>query len=322
MFWLLLFIILIAWAAIILYTSFVQRAPVERGGVYELKPLPKISSKTISVIALVLLFLIVLSSAIVIIPAGHVGVVFNAVIGVKKRPLHEGLNFVIPGVESVNIYDARVRNYTMSHSAGEGQKTAVNDAIYAPTKEGLIVGLDITVLYKIDKLKVPELHQKIGPDYEEKVLRPEIRNNVRMTVKDYGIIEVYGPKRAVIQERVLEALRERLIPKRIICLEVLLRDVIFPEDFAKAIREKQVAQQEAQKMEYVLEKEQKEAQRKVIEAKGQAKAIEIVQQALSRNPLYIQYLWATKLPQNVQTMVVPGGSNVLINPQGSPQLTR
>lgn len=322
MFWFLLFIILIAWAAIILYTSFARRTPVERGGVYELKPLPTISGKTVSIIALALLFLIILSSAIVIIPAGHVGVVFNAVVGVKKKSLQEGLNFVVPGVESVTIYDARVRNYTMSHSAGEGQKTAENDAVYAPTKEGLIVGLDITVLYKIDKLKAPELHQKIGPDYEEKVLRPEIRNNVRMTVKDYGIIEVYGPKRAVIQERVLEALRKRLVPKRIICLEVLLRDVLFPEDFAKAIREKQVAQQEAQKMEYVLEKEQKEAERKVIEAKGQAKAIEIVQEALSRNPLYIQYLWATKLPQNVQTMVVPGGSNILISPQGSPQLTR
>lgn len=322
MFWFLLFTILIAWAAILFYTSFVRRLPVGRGDVYELKPLPTISTKTVSAIALALLFLIVLSSAVVIIPAGHVGVVFNAVVGVRKKPLYEGLNFIIPGVESVTIYDARVRNYTMSHSRGEGQKTAENDAIYAPTKEGLIVGLDVTVLYKIDKAGAPELHQKIGPDYEEKVLRPEIRNNIRMTVKDYGIIEVYGPKRAVIQDRVLRALRERLIPKRIICLEVLLRDVLFPEDFAKAVREKQVAQQEAQKMDYLLEKERKEAQRKIIEAKGQAKAIEIVQQALSKNPLYIQYLWATKLPQNVQTMVVPGGSNVLINPQGSPQLTR
>ncbi len=320
-FWLLFFIILAGWAAIIFYTSLTRKMAGERG-VYELKPLPTISGKTVSLIALILLVLIVISSAIVIIPAGHVGVVFNAVVGVKKKPLHEGLNFIIPGIETVTIYDARVRNYTMSHSMGEGQKTAENDAIYAPTKEGLIVGLDVTVLYKIDKAGVPELHRKIGPDYEEKVLRPEIRNNVRMAVKNYGIIEVYGPKRAAIQNEVLQALKERLDDKKIICLEVLLRDVLFPEDFAKAIREKQVAQQEAQKMEYVLEKERKEAERKVIEAKGQAKAIEIVQQALSKNPLYIQYLWATKLPQNVQTMVVPGGSNILINPQGSPQLAK
>lgn len=314
MFWVFLFVFVLAWLAIFIYNTQLKKFTTDQG-VYEVKPLFKIPTRLIAWVAIVLLLLALLSSAIVIIPAGMAGVVFNSITGVKPNPLHEGLNFIIPGVESVTIYNARVLNYTMSHSAGEGQKTTIDDAVYAPTKEGLLVGLDVTILYKIEKEKVPDLHRKIGPDYEEKIIRPESRNIVRMAVKDYGILDVYGPKREKIQAKVYEDLSKKLLPKRIICLEVLLRDVIFPEDFAKAIREKQVAQQEAQKMEHVLEKERKEAERKIIEAEGQAKAIQIVQEALSKNPHYIQYLWAIKLPQNVQTMVVPGGSNILINPQ-------
>jgi regulator of protease activity HflC (stomatin/prohibitin superfamily) len=314
MFWALIIIVFIIWLGFYLYnTQLRKKVPVE--GVYEVRPPLKIPTQLITWLAVGLLLLILLTSAIVIIPAGHVGVVFNAIVGVKQKPLYEGLNFIIPGVESVTDYNARTLNYTMSHSIGEGQKTTADDAVYAPTKEGLLVGLDVTILYRIEKEKAPELHRKLGPDYEDKIIRPETRNNIRMAVKDYGILDVYGPKREEIQNRIYTQLRKRLLPKRIICLEVLLRDVIFPEDFAKAIRDKQVAQQDAQKMDYVLEKERKEAERKVIEAGGQAKAIEIVQEALSKNPNYIQYLWATKLPQNVQTMVVPGSSNILINPQ-------
>lgn len=314
MFWALVVIVFVAWLGFYLYNTQIRKN-VSVEGVYEVRPQFKIPIQLITWLAVGLLLFILLASAIVIIPAGHIGVVFNAISGVKMRPLHEGLNFIIPGIESVTVYNARVLNYTMSHSVGEGQKTASNDAVYAPTKEGLLVGLDVTILYRIEKEKAPELHRKLGPDYEDKIIRPETRNHIRMAVKDYGILDVYGPKREEIQNRIYTQLRKRLLPKRIICLEVLLRDVLFPEDFAKAIRDKQVAQQDAQKMVYVLEKEQKEAERKVIEAGGQAKAIEIVQEALSKNPNYIQYLWATKLPQNVQTMVVPGSSNILINPQ-------
>lgn len=314
LFWFFLFIILAAWLGVYLYNTQLRNFRSDQS-VYEVRRAIKLPARQISWVAAGLLLLIVLWQTIVIIPAGMVGVVFNAITGVRSKPLHEGINFIIPGVESVTIYNARVKNYTMSHSAGEGQRTSTDDAVYAPTKEGLIVGLDVTVLYRIEKEKAPELHRKIGPDFEDKIIRPEARNNIRMAVKDYGILDVYGPERETIQNIIYQNLRRKLLPKHIICLEVLLRDVIFPEDFAKAIRDKQVAQQEAQKMEYILEKEQKEAKRKVIEAEGQAKAIEIVQNALAKNPNYIQYLWATKLPQNVQTMVVPGGSNIMINPQ-------
>ena len=201
------------------------------------------------------------------------------------------------------MYDLRRQEYTMTRIAGEGRKANVDDALWSPTAEGLQVGLDLTAWYRIERDSVTNVHRKIGPNYEEKVVRPAIRSVVRHVVSDFKVLDVYSARRKEIEELINRDVKELLESDGFLIDEIILRDVTFTQDFANAIEEKQVAQQDAQKMEHVIEKEEREAERKVIEAGGKAKAIEIVQIALRKSPDYINYLYVDKLSDKIKVIV-------------------
>jgi regulator of protease activity HflC (stomatin/prohibitin superfamily) len=116
-------------------------------------------------------------------------------------------------------------------------------------------------------------------------------------------MDIYSGKRETVQEEIEKRLKMQLNADGIIVDGVALRDVQFTEDFAKSIEEKQIAQQKAEKMEYVLLQEKKEAERKAIEAEGKAKAIAIVSRELRANPNYIKYLYVDKLADDVKVIV-------------------
>jgi regulator of protease activity HflC (stomatin/prohibitin superfamily) len=116
-------------------------------------------------------------------------------------------------------------------------------------------------------------------------------------------MDVYSSKRQQIQDEINVKIKQLLEKDGFIIDEVVLRDVRFTEEFTKAIEAKQVAQQAAEQMKYTLEKEQKEAERKVIEATGRANAIEVINKALAQNPNYIKYLYVDKLSDKVNVIV-------------------
>lgn len=105
--------------------------------------------------------LLVLANSFVVVPAGYVGVVFNILRGVQSSPLGEGVHFVVPGWQQVILYDARVKEVTLS-APHEGEKRA-DTSIRARSKEGLEIGVDVTVQYRILKDRAPRLHQEVGP---------------------------------------------------------------------------------------------------------------------------------------------------------------
>jgi regulator of protease activity HflC (stomatin/prohibitin superfamily) len=201
------------------------------------------------------------------------------------------------------MYDMRRLEYTMTKTQGEGRKPGWDDSLWSPTQEGLQVGIDLTVWHHLDPLRVVDLHQHIGPDYEDKIIRPAVRSVIRMVISEYPVMDVYSSKRAAIQEEINRKVKELVHKDGFIIDEVVLRDVRFTEDFAKAIEAKQIAQQSAEQMKYVLEKEQREAERKVIEAQGRAKAIDTITQALQKNPNYIKYLYVDKLSDKISVIV-------------------
>jgi regulator of protease activity HflC (stomatin/prohibitin superfamily) len=203
----------------------------------------------------------------------------------------------------------------MSKASGEGRRAESDDSLWSPTQEGLQVGIDITVWHHLDPLRVVDIHQKIGPDYEEKIIRPAVRSVIRMVISEYGVMEVYSAKRALIQDEINAKLKALVEKDGFVIDEVVLRDVRFTDEFTKAIEAKQIAQQSAEQMKYVLEKEQREAARKVIEATGRAKAIETINEALRQNPNYIRYLYVDKLSDKISVIV--SDQNTIMDLKGS-----
>jgi regulator of protease activity HflC (stomatin/prohibitin superfamily) len=191
----------------------------------------------------------------------------------------------------------------MSGTTGEGRKSNIDDSLWSPTQEGLQVGIDLTVWHHVDPDRLVSIHQKIGPDYEDKIIRPAVRSVIRLVISEYAVMDVYSSRRAQIQDEINRKIKQLVEKDGFVIDEVVLRDVRFTPEFAKAIEAKQIAQQGAEQMNYTLQKEQKEAERKVIEARGRAGAIDVINQALAKNPNYIKYLYVDKLSDKVDVIV-------------------
>ncbi len=265
-------------------------------------PSPEAAARTALSVVGVIALLILLTTTFRVVPVGHALVVFNTV--TKGFSLAtEGITFVPPFVSNTAEYDLRRQEYTMSGQAGEGRKSEIDDSLWSPTKEGLQVGIDLTVWHHIDPKRLIAIHQTIGPEFEEKIIRPAVRSVIRLVISEYPVMDVYSEKRADIQNEINIKIKQLVEKDGFIVDEVVLRDVRFTPEFTKAIEAKTIAQQSAEQMKYTLEKEQKEAERKVIEARGRANSIEVINQALARNPNYIKYLYVDKLSDKIQVIV-------------------
>jgi len=189
-----------------------------------------LSSGLVLAILGVLILLLVFFS-IRIVPVGHAMVKFNVL--TKRFSLsREGVTFVPPVIYKTYTYDLRRQEYTMSSRKGEGKKKNIDDSLWSPTKEGLQVGIDLTCWYRIKPDSVISLHRRIGPDYDEKVVRPAIRSIVRHVISEYPIMDVYSEKRRMIQEEILRRVRELLEKDGFIIEEIVLRDVHFTPETA------------------------------------------------------------------------------------------
>lgn len=297
----LFFLLILAIIAFLLLRYGVSTQIAKRGD--EIFKMRRISyHKVVLIIIGAILFIILVPASIRVVPVGKALVIFN-VINKRYYVSREGINYIPPIINRTIMYDLRRQEYTMTGMKGEGRRKNVDDALWSPTKEGLKVGLDLTCWYRINPERVFDVHRFIGPNFEEKVIRPAIRGIVRLTVSEYGTMDIYSGKREQVQNEILRRLKTLLEPDGFVVDGVVLRNVSFSPDFAKAVEEKQMAQQDAERMKYILEKEQKEAERKAIEAEGKARAIEIVSKQLRQNPQYIRYLYVDKLANNVKVIV-------------------
>ena len=260
------------------------------------------TARTVAVVGGSIVVLLLLLTSFRVVPVGHALVIFNTVTK-SFRLGRQGITFVAPFISATQDYDLRRLEYTMSGVSGEGRKSDIDDSLWSPTKEGLQVGIDLTVWHHLDPDRVISIHQKIGPDYEDKIIRPAIRSVIRLVISEYAVMDVYSARRAEIQDEINRKTKTLIEKDGFVVDEVVLRDVRFTPEFAKAIEAKQIAQQSAEQMKYTLEKEQKEAERKVIEAQGRANAIETINKALAQNPNYIKYLYVDKLSDKVQVIV-------------------
>lgn len=261
-------------------------------------------SKYFSVILVGASVLFLVKRALIIIPSGKVGVV--EVFGkVYDQELGSGLNFKNP-LSKVILMDTRTQDYTMSIAYNEGRK-AQSDVITALTKEGLSVGLDVTVLYHLKPESASDLYKNVGLDYDEKIIRPSIRSSIREVIAWYDAKDIYSEKRTEATRNISDLLGKAITQRGIELEEVLLRDVQLPKKLTESIEEKLTADQDAQRMNFVLQKEEKEAERKRIEAEGQRDSQKIIDESLTSK--YLEYLYINSLKDRQGTIYVP------INPQ-------
>ena len=257
----------------------------------------------------------------VVVGAGERAVVFNRFSGVQRGSLGEGLHMLLPWVQSATIYDVKTHTYTMSASKNEANVTIgnANDALLALTADGLPVTLEMSVQFHPDPNKVSELHQMIGPEYIDKIVRPQISAHVRMVVSKYPVTSVYGAERGKIAEQINTRLRALFAQNDIVLENALLRDVAFSPQFQQAIERKQVAEQEVARMAFVVQQADKERRRKIIQAEGEAESIRLKARALARNPGLTQYEYVQNLPSNVKTIITDGRTIVNLGDISSAQ---
>jgi len=267
-----------------------------------------------------------LSGAVVIIPAGHVGVpvLFGKVRGYS---ISEGLHLVNPLLEVVKM-SVRTEVYTMSVATREGQRLG-DDSIVVLSADGMEMPLDITVAYRLIGRDAPLVFRNIGERFEEKIIRPAARTAIREAASRLTALEAYSTKREelakVAQGLLVERIRsllgqhEGFAGEGFEIQEVMLRNVALPARVRAAIEEKLAAEQDAQRMQFVLAKEEKEAERKGIEASGIAEFQKVVSEGISDKLLQWKGIEATmeiaKSP-NAKVVIIgsgEGGLPVILN---------
>jgi prohibitin 2 len=297
----LIFIFLLIAAGAVLWRVLSRRSHVHAEGESMFSD-PANALRLVIGLVVAFVFVIAFATSIRVVPVGHALVIFNTITR-SFRLARQGITFVPPFISATQTYDLRRLEYTMSGVSGEGRKSNIDDSLWSPTQEGLQVGIDLTVWHHLDPARVATIHQSIGPDYEEKIIRPAVRSVIRLVISEYPVMDVYSSKRAQIQDEINAKIKTLIEKDGFIVDEVVLRDVRFTQEFTKAIEAKQIAQQDAERMKYTLEKEQREAERKVIEARGRANAIEVINKALAQNPNYIKYLYVDKLSDKISVIV-------------------
>jgi len=249
---------------------------------------------TIKIICIVLIFVLFILSAIVQIGPGEVGVpiLFGSV---QENILTSGLNIVNPLV-TVEVLDVKTQAYTMSSVADEGSQTR-DDAITTLSSDGLSLKLDLTVWYRVSSADAPNLIRTIGTDYLDKIVRPAARTAIRDVSVKFVATDIYSSKRDDFVNDITKNLENSFQGRGIILEKVLLRNVELPDKVREAIDEKISAEQRAQQMVYVLQKEKQEAERKRVEAEGIAQAQRIISNTI--NPQYLQWKYIEALKEMI-----------------------
>ena len=191
----------------------------------------------------------------------------------------------------------------MAREGTRDARSREDEPLVSLTSDGQKITMDMSVRYNLIPEKVWKLHQQVGPYYVEKIIKPEVRSVARNTVSIYPVLAVYSEKRMEIQNLIQENLRKTLEKYDINLSEVLIRNVKFSDEFARAIEMKQVALQESERMKYVLQKQRQEKERKIIEAEGEAEAIKEKAAALRANPQLIQYEYVQKLTPGIKAII-------------------
>lgn len=270
------------------------------------------TGKLLYIVAPVLIVIGVFTSCFKSIDAGEVGV--QTLFGkVSDDVLYSGLNFVNPLVE-ITTFDVKTQNYTMAAAQSEGAVQG-DDAIRVLTADGLEVVMDLSVLFSVKSEDAPKILREIGTDYLDKIVRTVSSTIIRDNAVSYDAVALYSTKREEFQNLISVSIAKNFAKSGLKLEQLLVRNIALPASVKASIESKINAEQDAQKMTFVLQKEKQEAERKRVEAQGIADYQRIISSGLSDKQLQyesIQAQLALAKSPNTKVMIMGSGKNPII----------
>jgi len=240
--------------------------------------------------------MLILQSGCVVIEDGEVGV-SKSFGTIDDDPLQQGIHVRVPVARTIETWNVKLQE--------------LKETAQVPSSEGLIVGLDTSLLFRVVAERAPDIRKTVGQDYMQVLVVPYFRNAVRDVVSGYQVKNIYSETgRKQIAAKIKEFLTANLEPRGIRVEDVLLRDVKLPDRFRESIEAKLTAEQQVQQKQFMLEQARKDAEIEVARAEGAAKAQEIVRSTLSDS--YLQYLWIKTLNENPNVIYVATEANLPI----------
>lgn len=236
----------------------------------------------------------VAKDAIVTVQPGHLGIVYNRFGGINENTVFtEGMNFVVPWFQRAIIYDVRTRPQLINTQSG--------------SKDLQMIQISLRVLFRPNPQKLPHIYRRLGTDFDERVL-PSIVNEVtKAVVAQYNASELLT-KRDLVSKQIDQVLSSRAREFQILLDDVSITHVAFSKEYTAAVEAKQVAQQDAERSKYIVEKARQEKEQIIIKATGEAKSAELIGNAIKDNPAFIT-LRQIESTREVANIVANNGSN-------------
>lgn len=242
--------------------------------------------------------LVAITQLFTVVPAGHVGVV-NLFGVVSENTLKSGINIINP---LANVIKMSI------------QTQELKESMDVPSKEGLTVQLEVSVLFHLNPEKAAQVYKTVGVDYTSVILEPQFRSVSRGVTAGYEAKALYTSEREHLSQLILKEIAASVEPRGVVVESVPLRKVGLPAGLSQSIESKLQAEQESQRMEFILMKEKQEADRKRIEAQGISDFQKIVVQGISDQLLRWKGIEATEklaASANAKVVVIGAGKDGL-----------
>jgi regulator of protease activity HflC (stomatin/prohibitin superfamily) len=290
---------------------------------------------SIIVVAVLALIVTTVSAGLVFIQPEERGVVVSAFApkGYREIPLQPGLSWIIPFAEDVRIYPISKQTYTMSIATQEGQVSG-DDSIFARTSDGQEISVDASVIFQINPERVIDVHIAWQNRYEVDLVRAQSRGIIRDAVSQYRVDQVVSTERASMTQQIRNTLTSKLNDNGLILVDFVLRNITFSPEYAAAVEQKQIAEQQALQAEFVVQSKKQEAEQarqvaqgradavvidakgdaeaRLIEAQAEAQALQYIADVLRNNPALLQYQYISELAPGVQTIFVPSENQFIL----------